>query len=65
LDRRERLSFRRGHGEARVVLQTASFQGHLVVRDVEPARRALLEGVGRGRAYGCGLLTLAPPLGTR
>lgn len=62
---RERLSFRRGEGAGRVVLQAVTYEGHVVVHDFEAARRALLQGVGRARAYGCGLLTLAPPLGMR
>lgn len=54
---RERLSFR--HDAGRVTLSVATFDGLLVVREPERLRRALMVGVGRGRAYGCGLLTLA------
>lgn len=45
-----------------VTLSTATFEGHLEVTDVEAMRRTLTFGVGRAKAYGCGLLTLAPPL---
>ncbi|MCM3884608.1 type I-E CRISPR-associated protein Cas6/Cse3/CasE [Frankia sp. R82] len=43
-----------------VVLSTATFDGALRVTDPELARRTLLHGVGPAKAYGCGLLTLAP-----
>lgn len=60
---RERLVFlrRSGSGQShRVVLHTATFEGRLCVVDEAAARRSLLQGVGRGRAYGCGLITIAP-----
>jgi CRISPR system Cascade subunit CasE len=44
----------------RVVLQTATFVGRLRISDEVLARRSLLQGVGKARAYGCGLITLAP-----
>jgi CRISPR system Cascade subunit CasE len=44
----------------RVVLQTATFEGRIRVLDPDVARCHLLEGVGPARAYGCGLITLAP-----
>lgn len=44
----------------RVTLQTATFQGQVTVLDQERAATALLDGVGRAKAYGCGLITLAP-----
>ncbi|KPM50394.1 CRISPR-associated protein Cas7 [Frankia sp. R43] len=50
-----------GDGRKRqVVLSTATFDGALRVTDPDLARRTLLGGVGSGKAYGCGLLTLAP-----
>lgn len=55
---RESLSFRRG--DSRVSLSTATFEGILVVEDPEILRARIVEGIGKGRAYGCGLLTLAP-----
>lgn len=60
---RERLDFRKrkdGGGGRRVVIQTATFEGRLRIFDPETARRSLLGGVGAARAYGCGLITLAP-----
>lgn len=46
---------------ARVTIAMATFQGHLEVRDPTALRRSLTHGVGRAKAYGCGLLTLARP----
>lgn len=58
--RRERFD-RRSDGEPRTVtLQTAQYDGVLAVADAPALRRALTEGVGSGKGYGCGLLTLAP-----
>lgn len=65
LSARERLTFHKkaangDPGGHRVVLSTATFDGAVRVTDPEQARRALLYGVGPAKAYGCGLLTLAP-----
>lgn len=59
---RERVRFvRRSDGHSRqVVLQTATYAGRFRVTNVQAARTALLGGVGPGKAYGCGLITLAP-----
>lgn len=57
---REHLTFRKGGTDRPVTLDTATFQGVLAVRDAGAFRRSLLEGIGGGKAYGCGLLTLAP-----
>lgn len=46
-------------GENAVTLRTARFDGVLTVTDVESLRRSLNHGIGRGKAYGCGLLSLA------
>lgn len=59
LTRRERRTFRRG--ESSVTLSTATFGGLLTVTDALLLRTALTEGIGRAKAYGCGLLTLARP----
>lgn len=50
--------FSRGGG--RVTLAVAVFEGLLVVRDPDAVRAAMTSGIGPGKAYGCGLLTLAP-----
>lgn len=63
--RRADLSFLRGRGEAarRVTVRTAQFDGTLQVTDADELRQALTSGIGRAKAYGCGLLTLAPVTG--
>ncbi|MFE2302664.1 type I-E CRISPR-associated protein Cas6/Cse3/CasE [Streptomyces sp. NPDC059445] len=43
-----------------VTVLTVTFNGHLEVTDPDALRRCLTQGIGRARAYGCGLLTLAP-----
>lgn len=64
---RDRMSFRKrqaaiGVGHP-VVLQTATFDGLVQVTDPDAARHSLLRGVGPGKAYGLGMITLAPPVG--
>ncbi|MEV0982360.1 type I-E CRISPR-associated protein Cas6/Cse3/CasE [Streptomyces sp. NPDC049915] len=53
----------KGGSRAPVSLVTVTFDGRLEVTDPQLLRRALTQGVGKAKAYGCGLLTLAP-LGT-
>ena len=61
LSGRERLSFQKtAASRAPVVLQTATFDGIVEVIEPDAARRSLLQGAGPGKAYGLGLLTLAP-----
>ncbi|MBI2873708.1 MAG: type I-E CRISPR-associated protein Cas6/Cse3/CasE [Firmicutes bacterium] len=38
-----------------------SFEGHLCVTDLKLFKKILAEGVGPGKAYGFGLLSVAPP----
>lgn len=59
--RRGTLRFRRENQW--VTLTVATYEGHLSVVDADRLRSALVRGVGRAKAYGCGLLTLARPLG--
>lgn len=53
------IGFRRH--ESTVSLATAVLDGFLTVVDPNRLRAALLEGVGRAKGYGYGLLTLAKP----
>lgn len=53
--RRDSASSRAG----KVALRTARFDGRLRVTDAGAFREALTQGVGRGKAYGCGLLSVA------
>lgn len=43
-----------------VRIAKARFSGTLEITDADSIRHALTHGIGRARAYGCGLLTLAP-----
>ncbi|WP_257002703.1 type I-E CRISPR-associated protein Cas6/Cse3/CasE, partial [Streptomyces albidoflavus] len=57
---RHRQSFQKnGHG-AHVVFHSATFEGRLRITDTDRFTTSLLTGLGPSRAYGCGLLTLAP-----
>lgn len=58
LSSRETLRFRRG--EQQVTLARAQFDGTLEVANVDALRQALVQGIGRAKAYGCGLMTLTP-----
>jgi CRISPR system Cascade subunit CasE len=55
-DRRTLTFPRRGHT---VTIATAIFEGTLTVTDADTLRAALVNGIGPGKGYGCGLLTLA------
>lgn len=55
---RENLKFQR-RGRT-VTLATAVFEGRLEIIDPEALRHSLTHGIGHAKAYGCGLLTLAP-----
>lgn len=43
----------------KITLSTATFEGVLQIKDVEAIRHSIINGIGRGKAYGCGLLSLA------
>jgi CRISPR system Cascade subunit CasE len=57
---RTRRSFTKKATSGPVVFHAVTFQGRLVVTDPELLRGKLLAGIGPSKAYGCGLLTLAP-----
>jgi len=46
--------------ETSVTLRVATYQGVLRVTDQDLFVRALSFGIGRGKGYGCGLMTIAP-----
>ena len=58
---RSRRTLRFARGPRMVTLSTAVFEGILRVADPGALRAALVGGVGPGKGYGCGLLTLAAP----
>jgi CRISPR system Cascade subunit CasE len=61
LHRRQMQSFKRGAHA--VTLTTVTYDGILEVTDGDALRTALTSGIGHAKAYGCGLLTLAPAEG--
>lgn len=44
----------------RVTLTTTTYDGRLRITDPDALRRTLTAGLGKAKAYGCGLMTLAP-----
>ncbi|MEV7027059.1 type I-E CRISPR-associated protein Cas6/Cse3/CasE [Kitasatospora sp. NPDC093558] len=63
---RSRTTFTKPGTRTSVTLTTATFEGHLRITDPGLLQAALLGGIGPSKAYGCGLLTLAPlPTGHR
>ncbi|MFC4562558.1 type I-E CRISPR-associated protein Cas6/Cse3/CasE [Nocardiopsis mangrovi] len=55
-----KLRFWRSAAKSRpVVIRTVTLEGLLRVTDPEAFRRTLTGGIGRAKAYGCGLVTLA------
>jgi CRISPR system Cascade subunit CasE len=57
-DRRQLRFAKEGNGQVTIVAVT--FDGRLKITDPEAFRTTLTQGLGRGKAYGCGLMTLAP-----
>ena len=46
-----------------VTINAVAFEGVLRILDAESLANAMKNGIGRAKAYGCGLLTLAPRIG--
>ncbi|NJQ13500.1 type I-E CRISPR-associated protein Cas6/Cse3/CasE [Streptomyces bohaiensis] len=57
---RQRQSFTKNPSGRRVTFHTVTFEGHLRITDPTQLTTHLLNGIGPQKAYGCGLLTLAP-----
>ncbi|MFJ2028386.1 type I-E CRISPR-associated protein Cas6/Cse3/CasE [Streptosporangium sp. NPDC087985] len=57
-DRRQ-LAFKKAGQRQSVTLVTVTFDGRLEVTDPDALRNTLTRGLGRAKAYGCGLMTLA------
>ncbi|MER6911335.1 type I-E CRISPR-associated protein Cas6/Cse3/CasE [Streptomyces sp. NPDC000594] len=57
---RHRHSFRKSDSGVQVTFHSATFEGRLRVTDPAGLAARLLGGIGPSKAYGCGLLTLAP-----
>ena len=58
----ENMQFSKQNGRI-VTIRAVVFEGILKVTDAELFRSALVSGIGPAKAYGCGLLTLAPVSG--
>ena len=56
---RESVRFR--HGGGSISLGVATFEGVLKVADADVFRETLCNGIGRAKAYGCGLMTVLRP----
>ncbi|WP_078865062.1 MULTISPECIES: type I-E CRISPR-associated protein Cas6/Cse3/CasE [unclassified Streptomyces] len=50
----------KAQGKQRIHNTRTRFEGDALISDPELLRRRIAEGIGRGKAYGCGLLSLAP-----
>lgn len=49
--------------QQRLTFGSVLFEGRLRIADVDALRDALVRGIGSGKAYGFGLLSIAPPRG--
>jgi CRISPR system Cascade subunit CasE len=58
-DRRD-LQFAKASERRTVTLTAVTYDGRLTVTDPDVLRRTLTQGLGKAKAYGCGLMTLAP-----
>ncbi|KOV83196.1 CRISPR-associated protein Cse3 [Nocardia sp. NRRL S-836] len=47
--------------QGKITVEPVRFDGHLIVTDTEAFTDALINGVGPAKAYGCGLISIAPP----
>ena len=53
-------SFKHGEGGETITFSTARYDGVMRVTDASALKRALIGGIGHGKGFGCGLLTIAP-----
>lgn len=54
------IRFRKEGTSSPVTIKSATYEGVLTVTDPDLFRKALVDGIGRGKAYGLGLLTVVP-----
>ncbi|GAA0514017.1 hypothetical protein GCM10011581_36950 [Saccharopolyspora subtropica] len=50
-----------GSRRRKITISPVRYDGHLTVTDPTALAHALQHGIGRAKAYGCGLFSLAPP----
>lgn len=55
----------RGQDKSQIKHARTRFEGTAFVTDHHALRQQLLEGIGRGKSYGCGLLSIAPTTNPR
>ncbi|MGW0771766.1 type I-E CRISPR-associated protein Cas6/Cse3/CasE [Streptomyces sp. NPDC002676] len=49
-----------GNRKPSIIHARTRFEGTALIEDTELLRQRLIDGIGKGKAYGCGLLSLAP-----
>lgn len=47
--------------QGKITVMPVRFDGHLIITDANAFTDAVINGVGRAKAYGCGLISIAPP----
>jgi CRISPR system Cascade subunit CasE len=57
-----KIKGRRSDTEKSVTFGSVLFEGRLAVTDADRFREVLVQGIGSGKAYGFGLLSIAPPV---
>ncbi|MET1071741.1 MAG: type I-E CRISPR-associated protein Cas6/Cse3/CasE [Umezawaea sp.] len=50
----------RKNAATKITVEAVRFDGHLVVTDEEAFTEAVVGGIGRAKAYGCGLISVSP-----
>ncbi|MFD3586897.1 type I-E CRISPR-associated protein Cas6/Cse3/CasE [Streptomyces sp. NPDC058683] len=58
--RMDPVSGLKAQNKERVHNPRTRFEGNALIEDPDLLRQRMAEGIGRGKAYGCGLLSLAP-----
>ena len=51
--------FKKNGSRSSVRLKEVSFEGELIIKDLNLFKTALINGIGRGKVYGMGMLTIA------
>ncbi len=54
------MDFGKQGSKGRVTIKAVTYDGRLEVTDPDSLRTLLTSGLGKAKAYGCGLMTLAP-----
>lgn len=58
---RQQLKFRKKRDTEPITITSVTYEGLLRISDLATFKQALLNGIGPNKAYGHGLLTIAPP----